>query len=312
MTVQARPQRARNWMQPILKSFRFRLAFTLILIAVLAIRLDLGKILRTIADFEPSLALFMLTVNWLAMACFAKRWQSLASGLGFDVPFGLCLRAIWLANFLGQFGPSLVVAEATRFQMLRRKTGKTRLILSQILDRISGQIVLIAMVAGLAPFYDVEFTRRLWPAWSALAALVGLGLLLPRLRKRLGQGSGQDFEQAMKLLGWRHLWGHYGLSVAIQSLLILNFNLAALGIGVREPLAALFLLTPLLFAALTLLPFTISDWGSREAASAILLSPSGLDSETLVSVSVLYGLFHLLAVLPGGIFLLHRTPNENR
>ena len=297
--------------RPILASFPFRLFITSSLIAVLAIRLDLEKLLHTITNFEPTVALGMFGINLVALVLFAKRWQLIASGLGLEARFWIFLRAIWLANFFSQFGPSLLLAEATRFQALRRLTSKRRLITSQVLDRVSGQIVLFLIVLALLPLYGLEIPD--W--WSASIGLgfmlIGLGMyFLPHLHRHLYDRSNPDIRQALRLMGWRHIQGHYGVSLALQLLLILNFNLAAFGIGVREPLAQLLIFTPLVFAALTLLPLTISDWGSREAAAAVLLSPSGIDSETLVAVSVVYGLLHLLAALPGGLFLLYRVQNE--
>ncbi len=292
-----------------LHSLWTRLLVTLGLITVLGNRLNPEKVFTILEKFDKSAGLAMLAVNIILILAFAKRWQLIASGLDFSPPFAQLVRTIWLAGFLGQFGPTLLIAEAVRFRMLRKHATAAQLILSQILDRISGQIVLFLIVLLLLPLYLTQQQAAslkwlLGIAGIILLAILTIRLLGPRIRKLPHSGA----RQAMELLGSKGLPGHYGLSLIIQLLLVLNFSLAAAGLGIRDQIGTLLLMAPLVFAAITLLPLSISDWGTRETAAAILLSPSGLDIETIVSVSVLYGLFHLLAALPGGLFLLYRPP----
>jgi glycosyltransferase 2 family protein len=295
----------------LLHSFWTRLLAACGLIAVVAEHLDLEKVCTLVKGFDKSAGLCMLSVNVLLILAFAKRWQLIASGLEFRPPYAQLVRTIWLAGFLGQFGPTLLIAEATRFQMLRKHATAAQLILSQLLDRISGQFVLLLIVLLLLPLYLVQqqagaLEWLLVIAGIILLAVLTIRLLSPRIRKWPHRRA----RQAMELLGAKGLPGHYGLSLIIQLLLVLNFTLAAAGLGIRDQIGSLAVLAPLLFAAITLLPVSIADWGTREAAAAMLLSPTGLDLETIVSISVLYGLFHLLAVLPGGLFLLYRPHRE--
>jgi uncharacterized membrane protein YbhN (UPF0104 family) len=297
--------RAARILHKLLHSFRIRLLVTLALMALLGSHLDLEKIIRTLERFDKSVGLCMFGVNILLIFVFAKRWQMIASGLDFEPPYIQLVRAIWLANFLGQFGPSLVIAETTRFQMLKTHATATQLLVSQILDRVSGQIVLLMLVLALFPYYIARFDATFLNLLPVLAGAILLAACIFHfLNRRIRLLPYSD--RAIELLGSRGLTGHYGLSLIIQLLLVLNFSLAAIGLGVRD-LLPLLVMIPLLFAAITFLPITISDWGSRETAAAILLSHGGLEPETIVSVSVLYGLFHLLAGLPGGLLLMqHR------
>ncbi|MGH8556920.1 MAG: lysylphosphatidylglycerol synthase transmembrane domain-containing protein [Methylococcales bacterium] len=297
---------AASILQNVLHSTRFRSLVTLILIALLGSRLDSGKIFRTLDGFDGTTGLLMLAVNIVLILVFAKRWQVIAAGLKLELPYGQLVRAIWLATFLGQFGPTLLIAEATRFQMIRKHATTSQLIVSQILDRISGQIVLFMIVLLLFPMYvdhlQTSFSKLLFGlSGMILAVALIFRFLYPGIRSLLQTGA----REAIELLGWRGLAGHYSLSLIVQLLLILNFSLAAAGIGVLDRLLPFLVTVPLVFATITLLPITISDWGSRESAAVILLSPSGLGAETIVSVSVLYGLFHLLAAVPGGLFLVY-------
>jgi glycosyltransferase 2 family protein len=293
------------------QSLRIRVLATLALTAVLCTQLELDKIIRILSGFDQSIGLFMVAVNILLLHAFARRWQIIAAGLDFHPPYSQMIRAIWLASFLGQFGPTLLVAEATRFQVLRRYATKTQLCTSQILDRISGQLVLFAAVAMLFPFYIVQLDATLLKLLSGLIVMLLLAAAVIRfLYQRTKTLPRFEASNAIALLDGKNLRGHYGVSVIIQLLLVLNFCLAAAGLGVGDHLLPLLFMTPLVFAATTLMPITISDWGSRETAAVLLLSPTGLEPETIISISVLYGLFYLLAALPGGWFLLAARRQE--
>lgn len=299
-----------------LDSTLVRILITLALIGLLGTLLEPGKIFHTLNEFDGFTGLLMLSVNIILMLVFAKRWQVIASGLNFELPYGRLVRAIWLASCLSQFGPTLLIAEATRFRMLRKHAPANLLIVSQMLDRISGQIVLFLIVLFLFPLVAGHLQPSFLTLLSSLAGVIIVAALIfhflyRRMRSVLQPGT----RQAIELMGWRGLTGHYCLSLLVQLLLVLNFSLAAFGIGILDQLLPFLITLPLVFAVLTLLPITISDWGSRETAAVILLSPSGLDAETIVSVSMLFGLFHLLTALPGGLLLVRgaarKSPDES-
>lgn len=291
----------------IARSPKLRFLIMLSLISILWNRLDIRQIILILNGFDGTMGLIMAAVNILLIFLFALRWQRIALDLDFKLPYANMVRATWLAAFLGQFGPTIVIAEATRFQMLRKYATMTQLVASQILDRVSGQIVLFAIVLLLIPFYNIDLKLSILKLLMCLVSFALLLSVIIRLRYRsmsaLLQGA---TGKTIKLLGKKGLFSHYSLSLAIQSLLILNFTFAAHGLGVVDQLWKLILLTPLVFAVLTLLPISISDWGSRETASIILLAPTGLSAELIVSISVIYGLLHLFVALPGGLFLIRR------
>ena len=291
-------------LRKVLSSAWFRLLATLGLFAILGAQLDMSQIIRAVRQFDRSAGMIMICINLLLIFLFAKRWQMIAEHLQFSPPLWRLVQAVWLANFLGQFGPTLLIAETTRFQMLKKQAKKGQLILSQIVDRMSGQVVLFAMVLCSLPFYVFELAPSI-----ANMLLIAFGLCL-----LAGFVIGYFYRKiwsltlsgrALKLMAWKNLNGHYAISLAIQAMLVLNFSLAAFGLGIRDQLIPLLLMTPLVFATITLLPITISDWGTREGAAAILLAPTGLDTEKIIAISVVYGLLHLFTVMPAGLLLIY-------
>lgn len=292
----------------ILERFRSpwtRLFITLGLLAVLSSQLDMTNIARILETLDPATATVIIATNLSLFPLFARRWQLVASELQLTLSFRQLLGAIWAAAFVGQFGPTLLVSEATRFQMLRKQASAAQLVTSQIVDRISGQVVLFALVLLLLPFYG--FSTHDWPSKliAGTAGLVGIAVLVVWLTKqRIRSLIGTSGKQAIRILGKRGLSGHYRLSLVIQCLLTLNFGLAAIGLGLVDQLFPLIVLIPPVLAALTLLPITISDWGTREAAALLVLAPSGLNPESIVATSLVYGSCYVVASLPGGFFLV--------
>jgi uncharacterized membrane protein YbhN (UPF0104 family) len=282
-----------------------RLFITLGLLAVLSSQLDMTNIARILGTLDPATATVIIAMNLSLFPLFAKRWQLVASELGMELPFRQLLGAIWAAAFVGQFGPTLLVSEATRFQMLRQQASAAQLVTSQIVDRISGQIVLFALVLLLLPFYS--FSTHDWTSKliAGTAGLVGIASLVVLLTKqRIRSLIGTSGKQAIRILGKRGLTGHYCVSLVIQCLLTMNFCLAAIGLGLVDHLFPLIVLIPPVLAALTLLPITISDWGTREATALLILASSGLNPESIVAISLVYGSCYVVASLPGGLFLV--------
>jgi hypothetical protein len=94
-----------------------------------------------------------------------------------------------------------------------------------------------------------------------------------------------------------------GASVAVLGGHVAMFVLAARVAGVRISRAAL--LPPALVALLAMsLPFNVAGWGPREGATAWAFASAGLGAGRGVTVAVLYGLFALVAGLPGALVVL--------
>jgi hypothetical protein len=83
-----------------------------------------------------------------------------------------------------------------------------------------------------------------------------------------------------------------------------NLWLAAYGLGMAGSGFDIYLIAPLVLGTLTLLPISIADWGSREAAALLFFSATPLTGEQIVAISVLYGIANLATALPAALLLL--------
>jgi len=251
----------------------------------------------------------MLAVNCLLFALFALRWQLISTQLGFRPPFEKMLATVWLAGFLGQFGPTIVISEITRFQSLRGKAKTSQIISSQILDRVSGQVVLFAIALAAIPIYlfgnNSNLPDSTNPVHAYTLAIIVVGSsFLYRYRKWLLR----RFRKQLRILNPHKSPKHYAVSLLIQAALIFNFLLAAIGLSALDDTFSVLIAVPLVLTATTLLPLAIADWGTREAAALLILGAQGMSPEMIVSISVIYGTFNLIAALPGGIHLLRTSP----
>jgi len=283
-----------------------RLLITALLVGIIVYRLDQQKIWLHIMEFNPWVGCAMLIINMLLISLFTQRWRLIAAKLDIRLPFRQMLKAVWLAAFLGQFGPTLVISEWTRFHSLRNTAKTGQIVASQILDRLSGQIVLFTMVLLLSPFYySIGKSLNLFriePILSIVLVMVLIGFFALRRYTNIVP---EQYTRVIRILHPLKSTGHYAHSLLIQLLLILNFVLAAASLNALEHIFPFILLVPLVLSGITLLPFAIADWGTREATALLIFSIADLSPETIISISIVYGLVNLLSTLPGGLYLIH-------
>jgi uncharacterized membrane protein YbhN (UPF0104 family) len=78
--------------------------------------------------------------------------------------------------------------------------------------------------------------------------------------------------------------------------------------------ASLLRLAPLMLLALLAmsLPINIGGWGPREGVTAWAFGAAGLSATQGLTIAVVYGLFALVAALPGAIVLINRAVTKAR
>jgi uncharacterized membrane protein YbhN (UPF0104 family) len=287
-----------------------RLCLVIAVMAALLWRIDRTQLRDILAHFDPLIGVVMLGVNFLLTAAFALRWWTIGRALGVAAPYRTFARAIWISQCLSELGPALVVGELARFRLLRPFGAGWPLALSQGLDRLSGKLVLLLIVGLLTPRYLAWYDDFPAGRIAVFVLLLGAGTLATVLMiRRFWRIARPHLETVIALCNPGTAPGHYLASFLIQALLAGNLALAALGLGVHEETAGrVFMLGPLVLLGVGVLPGLVSDWGKREALALVLLAPAGMSAEQSLAVSVVFGLVHLLAVLPAALLMLARRP----
>lgn len=290
----------------VFKRRELRLLGVALIMAALLWKIDRERLQDLLSRFDLLTGVLMMGINLVLTALFACRWWTIAAACGVVAPFRTFVRAIWLSQCVSELGPALVVGEVTRFQMLRAFGDHWGLAISQALDRLSGKLVLLLMVALLAPLYlrwyeDLPLGQLGVVTLMVVAAITVVVVLARRFwpTARLHPGP------VIALSNPVARPAHYGLSVLIQTLLAGNLALAAIGLGASADTASrVLILAPLVLLGVGTLPGLVSDWGKREVVALAILSPAGLSAEQSLAVSLVYGFVHLLTASPAATLLL--------
>ncbi len=238
----------------------------------------------------------------------AFRWRLTAARLGIDLPAGQAIREYYLSQVVNQSLPGGVLGDAGRAVRTRGPAGLLASGQSVLFERIAGQIGLLVVLISALVLNALDPSGLQWPwgvqvaIWGALAvlALVSFAALIFR-RSFMGHGLAQ-FHHAV--LAAPVFSRQANLSIATAALNVSAFSLCAIAIGAPMPLLYAAALVPMILFAMVL-PLSVSGWGLREGAAAILFPIAGLSSGAGLAASVAFGLTFLAVTLPGLLMLRH-------
>ena len=268
-------------------------------LVVLVARLGAGPFLHALSGATaPALALALALGAWTTVLS-ARRWVRAARVLGLPLPAARALSEYYAAIFLNAVLPGGVLGDVRRAALHGRDAGRIRAATGALLlERSAGQVVLVVAAATVWLVHPVGVPGpgRAWRAVAAVLGIAALGAALavwPRLGPVLPPLRGRDVAALL------------GSSVAALCGHVAMFVLAARTAGVTIPVVALLPLALVALLAMSL-PFNLAGWGPREGATAWAFGSAGLGAGQGVTVAVLYGLFALVAGLPGALVLLGR------
>ncbi|UWQ97402.1 flippase-like domain-containing protein [Rhodobacteraceae bacterium M385] len=251
--------------------------------------------------------------GWLAVAALALtlqtilsalRWRITAARLGIEISVTEALGEYYLSQVVNQSLPGGVVGDASRAMRARGQAGIVASGQAVVFERLSGQLGLLAVLGvGLLVALIVP-TGMAWPMWLIVPVVIGatalcitaLGLLWQaRADTALGRGL-RSFRYAVTAPPvWRQ---QAALSLGTALCNIAAFGFCAVALGVALPLLAAISLVPLILFAMVL-PLSISGWGLREGAAAVLFPLIGASMSAGLATSVAFGLVFLCTVIPG-------------
>jgi uncharacterized membrane protein YbhN (UPF0104 family) len=301
---------------------RWRLLGGGALLAVLAWRLEWGRLGAAFAGLRLGPWLLAVAAYLLAQAVSSRRWQLLAAPLGFGGAWPRYLAHYFVGLFFNLALPTSVGGDVVRAWYLAGAEGRrSAALLSVFADRASGLAVLVALACVAALCSPVPLAPWLAATVAALGAAALLGVaalpLLPALLERAPAGT----EKLRRLAeAWRAYLRRPGLllrvtvlAAGVQAANVVLLWLIGAGLGLAVPFAYYGVLMPLV-ALLTLLPLSVNGMGLRELGTVALLAPLGVPPEQAVALALLQFAAFAAAGLAGGAFyLFDRLPaNEAR
>jgi len=288
-----------------------RLAITAIILAILAMGIDMGDSARAIAAIDLRYLALVLGLVAIDRAVMILRWVLLLRASGINISTRDAARLFLVSSFVGSFLPAGVGADAARaYGLSRETTSGSEALASVAVDRILGvfSIVVMSMVGVIA-----------WaPAredWRIAAAILGLTIACSAvfwagdwLRWAIPDAH-HEHSIARRALRISDAVGRYrgrsgvlahvmAWSLFVQLLRITQAYFLGLGLGLAVPYSYYLLFMPLGLLML-LLPISVSGFGVPQGVIVWLLRPVGVPDTQSFALSTLIVLTGLAGNLPG-------------
>ncbi|GHF33239.1 uncharacterized membrane protein YbhN (UPF0104 family) [Amycolatopsis bartoniae] len=286
-----------------------RLTLAAALLGVLVWRLGTGAFLAGLRAVGVPAVLVALGIGLFTTVCSAWRWCLVARRLGLPLRLNTAVPDYYRALLLNAVLPAGVLGDVHRAVRHGHQSGHVgRGMRAVFLERLAGQVVLLAAAAGVLLFDPGPATTlvsgRMLLLGGGVVALGVAGFLawahwrgrMPGVRA----AGAAVLEPGVALLSAVTLAGHVGL-----------YLVAARAAGVTAPVAQL---VPLIVLALLVMavPVNIGGYGPREAFSAVAFGAAGLGAAAGVTTAVVYGVLTLVAALPGAVVLFRRGSGQQR
>lgn len=307
--------------------YSLRLGLSLVLLAVLATKIDLTQSVRVLATIDPfTIVLTLLTIQMLYVTS-THRWKVLLRCNNTIVEFNTLFRIIYVTGFIGMFLPGGLSQDAVRVAGLARYTSDLATSFSSVLvDRLFGTIAL-ALVALLGLAMSPLSLDPLIAVWAAiivggvpvlLVLLTGnrSRILVSRLiPKALRQYVVPRLEKMYACLDqYRAKPGtmvlSFGLALAVQLLRVALVVILAWGLALEVPASILLVLVPVVNLIETL-PISVGGLGVREVGFVYFLGLTGVPPEQAFALSILLYSLVVISALPGALLLLRQPKLTN-
>lgn len=282
-----------------------RLGLTLLLLAILAVRMDWHSAATSLRGADARLWVLAAVFYACVQTISAIRWSYFGLRHGFHQPIVKYVRHYFVGMFFNLMLPTSVGGDFVRAWYLGKPEQRiAAAMLTAMLDRISGLMVLVglACLGTLFGAADAPLAYRLLPWGIAAFGLLGLAaipLLVP-YRAWFGAKVGRLLDALAKTRSPQDWIVPLLLSTVVQLGNVLIVYLLCLALQLSIGFAYLLLAVPMI-ALLTMLPISINGMGVREGASVILLVPAGVSAEDAVLVALAWFSVTVAVSLLGGI-----------
>ena len=259
------------------------------------------------------------------------RWRVLLEAHNIKLGFLRIVKLFFIGFFFNSFLPSLTGGDVVKAYYTSKETKKrAEAVMTIIVDRGTGLLALL-FLGAVAGVLNLRRPGMLAPSLTILAVFIlfTFFILLAFNRKILAKVSlastNPERSRAREAVGklyrafyfykscpWALGWA-IGLSLLLQSLMMLINYQVALGLGVEGVSLGYFFLFVPIAGIISAVPISIAGWGVGEAAYKKCFSYIGLAGELSVSISFLLRLIFLgwsLIGLP--LYLLHRGGDRER
>lgn len=281
--------------------------------------MDWAQVRSAFRETRWSLWLAAVGIYVLAQLLSALRWRWLSQPLGFDRPLRAYIADYFVGMFFNLLLPTSIGGDAVRAISLNARSGrKMAALLSVVLDRLSGLLVLLALACSAALVCPIPVPTWMLVAIFGAAAAATAGLLtLPIAIRFLSKQSrshgvwakvrrlAESLRAALVVFRGRPrlVIASTVLSIAIQLSGVVQVALIGAALGIDVPVAVYGIAVPMV-ALLTLLPVSLNGMGVREAGMVVFLQPAGVSASGAVAVAFLWFCSQTVAGVVGAVVYL--------
>ena len=289
-----------------------RLAITAVILAILAIGIDMRESARAIAQIDLRYLAAVLAMVAVDRAVMILRWILLLRARGIAITTTNAIKLFLVSSFVGSFLPAGIGGDAARAYGLARDaaTGSDA-VASVAVDRLLGilSLVVMAVVGVLAWTPEGRSDWRMAGAIVALTIACAAVFWANELLRWIIPDHRHERFVTRRLLKVADAVGRYrshrgvllhvmAWSIVVQVLRVTQAYLLGLGLAMAVPYAYFLLFMPLGLLML-LLPISISGFGVPQGVIVWLLRPMGVSDSQSFALSTLIVLTGLAGNLPG-------------
>ena len=295
--------------------FWLKAAITAVIFYIIYQTIDVDAVYLTLAAVNMQWLCAALALQILAIVLASLRWAWLMQYLPFNHAYSFYIKHYFIGMLFSQALPSSVGGDAYRVvALVRAAQGKKRLSFYAVLiDRVMGLWGLLILVFLGLVFSDIALPQ-VFMSLIQLVLFVGLVMVavllmlhkIPRLKVRFISwfwDVSALFYQALS--SRQQILRQLTTSVLIHILATASVFCIANALALNQPYSVFLLFIPISLLV-TIVPISLAGWGVREGAMVLLFSLVGAAKETVLSMSLLYGVVLICASLPAGYFLLKK------
>lgn len=288
-------------------------AASALLLVLLVLFADLGKVLAAVAGFSWVWMAPVLGLIAVSVAVSAWKWGVLLRAQGLSVAPGRLFGAYSTALFFNNFLPSSIGGDGVRILLLGKETGNTPAVsASVVVERAlaTASLGLLGLGAGFLSARPHTLALLLLGtvavAGLALTVLLISGWLPAKVRSGTGKISRflVTFSDSAATLrkAPRALAVSFFLSLVFQAFVAWVTGSVAAGLGL--PFAGIADIVFITSAAsvLAMVPLGLNGYGLREGAFIVLLAPYGVPAAAALTVSVLFAVSVSVYSLTGAAY----------
>lgn len=289
-----------------------RLAITAVILAILAMSIDMRESARAVSQIDPGYLAAVLALVAVDRSVMIFRWILMLRARSIAISTGKAMELFLVSSFVGSFLPAGIGGDAARaYGLARDSATASDAVASVAVDRLLGvlSLVVMAVVGVIAWTPEGRSDWRLAGAIIALTLACGTVFWANELLRWVIPDHRHERFVTRRLLKLADAVGRYrrhrgvllhvmAWSIVVQVLRITQAYLLALGLGLAVPYAYFLLFMPLGLLVL-LLPISISGFGVPQGAIVWLLRPMGVPDAQSFALSTLIVLTGLAGNIPG-------------